>query len=64
MVLGKLLMPGRPTYLDNNRASAYCACSRAGGGCLDIFNPLSFLFSFPLFERRPNIDWNTVSKGP
>ena len=36
----------------------------AGGSCLDIFfSRLSFLFSFSLFERRPDIDWNTVSKG-
>ena len=29
----------------------------AGGGCLDIFFPrLSFLFSFSLFGRRPDID--------
>ena len=36
----------------------------AGGGCLDIF--LSYiisLFFLPLFGRRPDIDWNTVSKG-
>ena len=37
----------------------------AGGGCLDIFFhssviSLSFL---PLSGRRPDIDWNTVSKG-
>ena len=37
MVLGKLSVPGRPTNLDNSRARAYCACSSAGGGCLDIF---------------------------
>ena len=29
-VLGKLSVPGRPTYLDNSRARAYCACSRCG----------------------------------
>ena len=29
----------------------------AGGGCLDIFfSRLSFLFSFSLFGRRPDID--------
>ena len=37
MVLGKLSVPRRPTNLDNSRARAYCACSSAGGGCLDIF---------------------------
>ena len=25
MVLGKLPVPGRPTYLDKSRARAYCA---------------------------------------
>ena len=28
MVLGKFLVPGRPTYLDYSRARAYCACRR------------------------------------
>ena len=27
MVLGKLQVPGRPTYLDYSRARAYCPCS-------------------------------------
>ena len=40
MVLGKLLVPGRPTNLDYSRARAFCACRRCGlGGCLDIFIP-------------------------
>ena len=37
MALGKLPMPGRPTNLDWNRARAYCACSRCGLRCFDIF---------------------------
>ena len=45
MVLGKLPVPGRPTNLDYSRARAYCACSRCGWGCLDIFS-LIYLFSF------------------
>ena len=45
MVLGKLSVPGRPTNLDYSRASAYCACSRCGWGCLDIFS-LVYQFSF------------------
>ena len=49
MVLSKLLAPGRPATLDNSRARAYCAYSRCGWGCLDIFfSRLSFLFSFSL----------------
>ena len=49
MVPGKLSEPRRPTNLDNSRARAYCACSRCGGGCLDIFkfvHLFSFLSSF------------------
>ena len=30
MVLGKLPVPGRPTYLNKSRARAYCACSGCG----------------------------------
>ena len=44
MVLGKLPVPGRRTTLGDSRAWAYCACSRYGGGCLDIFS-LVYLFS-------------------
>ena len=46
MVLGKLLVPGRPTNLDNSRARGPIALAiGAGGGCLDIFS-LIHLFSF------------------
>ena len=46
MVLGKLLVPARPTNLDNSRARAYCACSRCGWGLFGhFFSHLSF-FSF------------------
>ena len=37
MVLGKLLVPGRPTNLDYSRARAALA-EGAGAGCLDIFS--------------------------
>ena len=48
MVLGKLPVPGRPTYLDYSRARAYCACSRCGRMIfLDIFfSCLLFFLSF------------------
>ena len=49
MVLGKLLVPGRPTNLDYSRTRAYCACSGAGGGCLDTFGHFflsAIIFSF------------------
>ena len=36
----------------------------AGGGCLDIFSLICHSsFQSPLSGRRPDIDWNTVSKG-
>ena len=64
VVHGKYSEPKRPINLDNSKARVYCTCSRCGWGCLDIFvSCLSFLFSFSLFGRRPDIDWNTVSKG-
>ena len=52
-MLGRLSVPRRPTYLDNSRARTYCACSRCGWGCLDIF--LSSIFSLlsPSLEDRP-----------
>ena len=54
LVLGKLSVPRRPTNLDIGRARAYCACSRCGWGCLDIFK-FVYLFSFvsPSFEDGP-----------
>ena len=49
---------GASYHLDYSSARAYCACSRCGGGCLDIFS-LVFHFSFlalSLSGRRPDID--------
>ena len=39
MVLGKLQVSGRPTYLDKSRARADCACSPSewGGGVVWSF---------------------------
>ena len=49
MVMGKLPMPGHPTYLDYSRARAYCACSQGRWGLfVHFFSHLSFLFSFSL----------------
>ena len=51
MVLGKLPVPGRPTiWIIVGLAVG------AGGGCLDIFSRLSFLFSYSLSGRWPDID--------
>ena len=49
MVLGKLSVPRRPTNLDNSTTRAYCACSRCGWGCWDIFSVV-YLFFLPLWE--------------
>ena len=47
MMLGKLPVPGRPTYLEESRARAYYACSRCGRGLFGcFFSRLSFLFYF------------------
>ena len=56
---------GASYNLDNSRARAYCACSRCGWGLFGRFySHLSFSLLFLLlFGRRPDIDWNTVSKG-
>ena len=43
MVLGKLLVPGRPTNLDYSKARAYCACR----SCLNI---LSLIYHFSLLS--------------
>ena len=64
-VLDKLPVPGRPTYLDYSRARAYCACSRCGGGCLDIF-PLIYHFSFlsPSLWKTARYRLKYCLKGP
>ena len=52
MVLSKLLVPGRPTNLDNSRARAFCACNRCGWGLFGHFflSSIFFLFFLPLWE--------------
>ena len=42
-MLGNLPVPGRPTYLDYNRARACCACSRSGWG---LFGHFSLIYPF------------------
>ena len=65
MVLGKVPVLRRPTNLDYSRARAYCACSRCGWGCLEMFflQSIISLFFLPLSGRRSDIDRNTVPKG-
>ena len=36
-VLGKLPVPGRPTFLESCRARVYCACNRCGWGLFGHF---------------------------
>ena len=44
-MLGKLPVPGSPTYLDYSRARSIAIAVGAGGGCLDILTPI-YHFSF------------------
>ena len=57
-VLGKLSVLGRPTNLDTSRARTDCTCDRCGWEFFfgHFFSRLSFLFSFSLSGRRPDID--------
>ena len=63
MVLAKLPVAGRPTYLDGSMARAYCACSRCG--CffflliLDIFCHSSFSLVYHFSLLSPSV-WETV----
>ena len=54
MVLGKLPVPERPTYLEKSRARAYCACSRSGWG---LFGHFSLLYHFSFLS--PSL-WETA----
>ena len=64
MVLGKLPVPGRHTIWIIVEQGPSALAVGAGGGCLDFFTLIyPFLLFLPLFGRRPDIDWNTVSKG-
>ena len=57
MVLGKLLVPGRPTIWISVGQGPTALAVGAGGECLDILlsSILSLLF-LPPFGRRPDID--------
>ena len=56
MVLGKLPVPGRPTIWIKAGQGPTALAVGAGGGCLDIFTLLFFIFSFSLSESRPDMD--------
>ena len=64
-MLGKLSVMGRPTCLDDSRATAYCACSRCGWGLFGHFvSHLSFLFSFSLSWGDARYRLKYCLKGP
>ena len=49
MVLGKIPVPGRPSYWADSMARAYCAGSECGWGLFGYFySYLSFISSFSL----------------
>ena len=57
MVQGKLPVPGHPTIWMIIGQGPNALAVGAGGGCLDIlYSPLSFVSSFSLSGRRPDID--------
>ena len=62
MVLGKLQVSGHPTILITVGQGPIALAVGAGG--VFFFGHFYFHLSFlPLFGRRLDIDWNTVSKG-
>ena len=63
MVLGKLSVPGRPTIWITVGQGPIALEVGAGGGCSVLLSSILSLLFLPLFVRRPDIDWNTVSKG-
>ena len=65
MVLGEVPVPGRPATLDKCRERAYCACSRCGWGCLDIFSPIChFSFLSPSLWESARYRLKYCLKGP
>ena len=56
---------GASYKLDDSRARVYCACSRCGWGCLDIFT-LLYLFShlFPSLWKTTRYRLKYCLKGP
>ena len=56
MVLGKLSVPGCPSYLGIRKQGPSALAVGADGGCLDIFlSFIVFLFFLPLAGRRRDI---------
>ena len=64
MVLGKLTVPGRPTYFDTEGQGPAALTVGAGGVVWTFFlSSIISLFFLPLSGRRPDIDLIIVSKG-
>ena len=57
MVLGKLLVPGRPTLLITVEQRPTALAVGAGGGCLDIF-----ILIYPFSPLSPSL-WETARYG-
>ena len=55
-MLGKLLVPGRPSNLDYSRTRASVLAEGVFGFVSTFFSHLSFLFFLPLSGRRSDID--------
>ena len=65
MVLGKLPVPGRPTYLDYSRARAYCACGGCGWGLFGHFSLIYHLsFLSPSLWETARYRLKYCLKGP
>ena len=64
-MLGKLSVPGRPTYLDCSRARAYCTCSRCGWGLFGHFySRYHFSFLSPPLQEAAQYRLKYCLKGP
>ena len=67
--VGKLSVPGRPTYSDTSiivrtGSTVLTLGAYMSGACFDIFLPSVISLAFlPLPGVRPDKDWNTVPKG-
>ena len=57
MVLGKLLVPGRPTiWISVGQGPTVLAVGAGGGLFGHFYSHLSFFLFLPAFGRRPDID--------
>ena len=64
MVLGKLPVPGRPTYLEKVGQEPTALAVGAGGSCLDIFSLYHFSFLSPSLWETARYRLKYCLKGP